>query len=809
MFCGQPGYLAEKRAVQSTWGADAKAAGYRHIFYAESPDGQTRLDGDTLLLPCPPGLAGTYEKTALALRYVEEHFDYDAVVKTNVSTYVNVGMLGQMLEYRERNEPEAVYGSRLLLSMSTAYLRGDFTVMGRPVCRDIAAFYERTKAVFPRGGVDDRLMFYFLYWKYGKEFCLRMKTVPTDCRPKYDYLAVRNSVAVRLKTSQQTPPFEVADAMREFHRRIKAETRPFKFRARFNEAQVKRRAASGEFEKLPREDALRRALADPNFGKARWPRPGRTAVYTCITGGYDTLKPVPKPGTGIDYVCFTDRPPDRPPSPWKCRPIPQELAGLSDVRKQRTLKILPHRYLPEYDASLWVDANIHMDGDMGAFFGRYDLRKSPLYTNRHPLRDCVYQERDAVVKLGKDTAENVRGQMDKILAEGYPEHNGLAETNIMLRDHFDPLCRRAMEAWAAELAAGSHRDQLSFDYSCWKVGLRYARLAETYRKKLPGNTFNLVKHDGPGAGKEKTRQDAAEKAEAPKPAEPKPAAPRIVPFRTRPALAIVVINRDTPELVDALLESVRLHPPAEPYDAVVIDNSRNGKYRAPDWAVLVDNTRGSFVDEDAVIAATSATQSKNGYASYRHAMSVQWALDSLQYDKMVFLDSDVLVKKRFDFADGGAAVAAEYTEAGWSRRPRFEPYVMYVNAKAARKAGLRYLDPARMHGGSDPVASRTYDTGCSFCEDVFAAGLPVRAIKWGDYAVHLGGGSWRRGGDEQKAFLEENAALWKAPPSQGGRAEGSGRDAERRREKKDRRGEKAGRGKAPGGRKVKVPYIPL
>jgi hypothetical protein len=38
----------------------------------------------------------------------------------------------------------------------------------------------------------------------------------------------------------------------------------------------------------------------------------------------------------------------------------------------------------------------------------------------------------------------------------------------MLRKHNDKDCIRLMEDWSNEVMNGSHRDQLSFNYCCWK-----------------------------------------------------------------------------------------------------------------------------------------------------------------------------------------------------------------------------------------------------------------------------------------------------------------------------------------------------
>ena len=44
---------------------------------------------------------------------------------------------------------------------------------------------------------------------------------------------------------------------------------------------------------------------------------------------------------------------------------------------------------------------------------------------------------------------------------------------MILRRHTDAI-RRLNEAWWNEIVRGSRRDQLSFNYVAWKLGLSYA-----------------------------------------------------------------------------------------------------------------------------------------------------------------------------------------------------------------------------------------------------------------------------------------------------------------------------------------------
>jgi len=69
----------------------------------------------------------------------------------------------------------------------------------------------------------------------------------------------------------------------------------------------------------------------------------KRVCYTAVTGNYDKVIDPVVVAEGFDYICFTDSPFES--AVWKCVPIPEELKWLSNVKKQRILKICPHRYL--------------------------------------------------------------------------------------------------------------------------------------------------------------------------------------------------------------------------------------------------------------------------------------------------------------------------------------------------------------------------------------------------------------------------------------------------------------------------------
>lgn len=192
----------------------------------------------------------------------------------------------------------------------------------------------------------------------------------------------------------------------------------------------------------------------------------KNVVYTCITGGYDILDDPSEVSPDFDYVCFTDSE-EMKSNVWKFRPIPKELEGLSNVKKQRCIKICPHRFLPEYNLSIWIDGSVLVLKDPMPFINKTCANGS-VFIPKHPARNCIYTEEIAVLKMHKDSKDITGPQMRRYMEEGFPKNYGLVQSNIIIRRHNDDGCKRLMETWWKEVENGSHRDQLSFNYAVWK-----------------------------------------------------------------------------------------------------------------------------------------------------------------------------------------------------------------------------------------------------------------------------------------------------------------------------------------------------
>lgn len=90
---------------------------------------------------------------------------------------------------------------------------------------------------------------------------------------------------------------------------------------------------------------------------------------------------------------------------------------------------------------------------------------------QHPQRNCIYKEGKTCINLRKDTSQNINTILKFLKDENYPEQNGLVQSNIIVRNHNDQLCIKLMNLWWSMIKKFSKRDQLSFNYCCWKLNI--------------------------------------------------------------------------------------------------------------------------------------------------------------------------------------------------------------------------------------------------------------------------------------------------------------------------------------------------
>ncbi len=205
----------------------------------------------------------------------------------------------------------------------------------------------------------------------------------------------------------------------------------------------------------------------------------RIAIYTCITGGYDSvIEPLFIPDN-CDYYLVTDREKKLPAnSAWKQividRSLPQ-LQNLDNAGLNRYYKMHPDVLFEDYNYSIYIDGNIKVIGDLTAYINL--ISKAGIAVHRHGKRDCVYEEAKTIVALGKAKRSSIENHMQKLEQMNFPKHYGLLECNIIARQHNLEMCKSIMNMWWNDYITLSKRDQMSLPSVLYRLHMRVEDIA--------------------------------------------------------------------------------------------------------------------------------------------------------------------------------------------------------------------------------------------------------------------------------------------------------------------------------------------
>lgn len=209
-------------------------------------------------------------------------------------------------------------------------------------------------------------------------------------------------------------------------------------------------------------------------------------VYTCVTGNYDSIINHHYIDKNWHYICFTDCPPENPQSYiWEFLPL--SFKELDNVRNHRWHKLHPHLLFPEYENSLYVDANIDLlTRDVFNDLENQIKQGQFIAIPPHFCNFNIYDEFDACLEYGKDSADIIKNQEKMIRESGFSGDymNGrFFEPGIMYRQHHNEIIVRIMNDWWQLVKDYSYRDQLSLTYILWKQNVSVPLLTDrTYRE---------------------------------------------------------------------------------------------------------------------------------------------------------------------------------------------------------------------------------------------------------------------------------------------------------------------------------------
>lgn len=205
-------------------------------------------------------------------------------------------------------------------------------------------------------------------------------------------------------------------------------------------------------------------------------------VYTSVTGDKDTLME-DQCIKGANFVAFTDKKSET----WEVRKPYSHFKD--DRRNSRIAKIMPHLFFNS-KYSVYLDGNITLKVPAQKLIDEF-LKDKDIAVFRHVGRDCVYEEAQACMSLGKGDKYELAEQVRDYAKLGHKEHAGLCECGVIIRRH-TPRIAELNEKWWAQYCRYSDRDQISFPLA---FPLEEVNQIEGSAWRHPYFTFYAHKHE--------------------------------------------------------------------------------------------------------------------------------------------------------------------------------------------------------------------------------------------------------------------------------------------------------------------------
>lgn len=130
MSCNDKFFASQIEDIKKTWASDLPS-NVEWLYYTGDEFSKTYLDGDHLVVSSEDDLVNTFKKTVYALSYCIDNFDFDYIVRTNTSTYINVKFLSYFIE--KLSNEGCVYGSELY-SLTEGYAPRPLDIYARGNC---------------------------------------------------------------------------------------------------------------------------------------------------------------------------------------------------------------------------------------------------------------------------------------------------------------------------------------------------------------------------------------------------------------------------------------------------------------------------------------------------------------------------------------------------------------------------------------------------------------------------------------------------------------------------------------------------
>ncbi|MGQ4876500.1 MAG: glycosyltransferase domain-containing protein [Promethearchaeia archaeon] len=212
----------------------------------------------------------------------------------------------------------------------------------------------------------------------------------------------------------------------------------------------------------------------------------KIVIYTAVFEDYDILLTPKVVNSEIKYICFSDKKINV--YPWEVIVVKRKFKN--PRLENRMYKILSHRFLGDYDISIYIDASYTILDDLSKYVEEW-LGPNDIALQKHKRRNCIYKEMKYCIAKLRDLTllekEIIKKQMKKYRKEGFPENYGLTDNSFIIRRHTEKI-KELNELWWKQITTYSIRDQLSLMYVLYKLNINYS-LMPIPNQKYPNTKF--------------------------------------------------------------------------------------------------------------------------------------------------------------------------------------------------------------------------------------------------------------------------------------------------------------------------------
>lgn len=220
----------------------------------------------------------------------------------------------------------------------------------------------------------------------------------------------------------------------------------------------------------------------------------RYVVYSALIGQYDSLLQPTIVDDRFEYILFSDCLSEGRDGVWQIRRI--DYSNPIKAKVARFVKTHPERLLPEYEASLWIDANVSIVGKeiYNRFVELYE-RGVLVASVKHPAYDCVYNEMFSVLDFRYESEDVVLKWGHELRKQGFPKHGGMFETGLLYRRHSNISVKEFDAIWWKYIDSFSKRDQLSFTMALHEGGLSCEMFLSEGKTVRNSDNLKFEKHE--------------------------------------------------------------------------------------------------------------------------------------------------------------------------------------------------------------------------------------------------------------------------------------------------------------------------